>query len=61
MAKAARVVLYKDAAKEWRWKRIDGGNNRETAASSESYRRRLDAWDNAVDINGGEVIYDVEE
>jgi len=40
-------IFYKDAAKEWRWKRI-APNSEIVGSSSESYKRKRDAVKNAV-------------
>jgi len=34
-----RVLVYKDKAGEWRWKRV-AGNNRVVSDSGEGYKRR---------------------
>jgi len=47
-----QVVIYQDAAKEWRWRRT-AGNNRIVADSGEGYDNRQDAMDMAFHVNAG--------
>jgi uncharacterized protein YegP (UPF0339 family) len=50
------VDFYRDAAGDWRWRRT-APNHETVATSSEGYRRRNDAEDNARRINGDNVTY----
>ena len=42
-----RWEIYKDAAKEWRWKRFTPRGNEQVGASHESYKNKADCIANA--------------
>jgi uncharacterized protein YegP (UPF0339 family) len=46
---SARTEVYKDAAGEWRWRRV-AGNGEVIADSGESYTRKYDALMAAEDV-----------
>lgn len=56
-----KVSIYKTKRKEWRWK-IKASNNRIIAASTESYKNRIDCRENLLMIKaaladfGNEVL-----
>jgi uncharacterized protein YegP (UPF0339 family) len=52
------VKFYKDHAKEWRWSRLDMGNQKEVGASSEGYKNYRDCYDNAYSQFTDTVEYD---
>jgi uncharacterized protein YegP (UPF0339 family) len=57
---ADRVVIYRDSAGGWRWRR-QAGNNRIIADSGEAYTRRDDASDAARRANPGAVVVFAEQ
>lgn len=54
-----RVVVYDDAAGEYRWKRV-AANNEIIADSGEGYQRRTDCLTAAVRANAGPYILEVD-
>lgn len=48
-----KVLVYQDAAGEFRWKRIDAGNNETLSESSEGYERKAYALYQATELNPG--------
>lgn len=53
-----RLVLYKDAADDWRWKVI-AGNGRIVADSFEGYEHREDCLRQALELFGTTVTYEL--
>jgi uncharacterized protein YegP (UPF0339 family) len=56
-----RVEVYKDAANEYRWRRVVENVKREIVSESgEGYVRKIDAVKMARRLNAGVTIYDIE-
>ena len=45
--KGDKWEIYKDAAKEWRWRRFDSKNNEQVGAAHEGYKNKADCIKNA--------------
>ncbi len=45
------VVIYRDRAREWRWRRVSAGNRRVIADSGEGYIDPGDCKDTAMRVN----------
>jgi len=57
-----RVEVYRDNAKEYRWRRVVMDVKREIVAESgEGYVRKIDAVRQARRLNDGVTIFDVTE
>lgn len=52
-----RVVIYKDEAQEWRWRREDTGNGKVVSESSEGYENRQYLFEAACEYNPGVPIF----
>jgi uncharacterized protein YegP (UPF0339 family) len=51
-----KVLIYKDAASEWRWHR-EAKNNRIVATGGEGYTNKDDAIETAKRVNQSVVVY----
>ena len=60
MGENDRWVFYKDAVKEWRWKRY-APNNEVVGAASEGYKRKRDAITNAIRNGYGKPFFKKKE
>lgn len=50
-----KVILYKDQAGEWRWRR-EHANGNILSDSSEGYQNLADCRETALAVNGGEYV-----
>ncbi len=55
-----RVIVYKDTAQQWRWRRQAAGNNEIIADSGEGHQRRITALIGATRANAGPYILEVD-
>lgn len=51
-----KVIVYESHEGDWRWKRVNEGNNETLSASTEGYERKRYAQEQAEKLNPGITI-----